>query len=157
MSKALSSIPIFEDSRNKKHDEWVELIDDLGAREMESGLVQLIGLLLTRMHARLGGNLDQLTEYVVNNAAAWAFPEVAGERCPRARGRALKDWERHLATLDTAFSAFRRGRCARRPDRGRARHDPSIFALAPTATASKTDHARASEVGASHAKPPHLG
>ncbi|WP_244480180.1 hypothetical protein [Methylobacterium sp. Leaf465] len=94
--------PIFEDTKNKKHDEWVGLIEDLGAREMESGLVQLIFSLLTRMHRRLGGNLDQLIDYVVNNAAAWTFPEVAGEKADK-RERALNEWERHMATLDTAI------------------------------------------------------
>ncbi|KYB45459.1 hypothetical protein AB664_07760 [Brucella anthropi] len=34
--------PIFEDTQNKKHDEWGGLIEDLGAREMESGLIQLM-------------------------------------------------------------------------------------------------------------------
>ena len=94
--------PIFEDAKNKKHSEWVKLSEDLGAREMESGLVQLIWSLLKRMHARLGGNLDQLVDYVVNNAAAWTFPELAGEK-PEKRERALKEWERHMATLDTAI------------------------------------------------------
>jgi superfamily II DNA/RNA helicase len=94
--------PIFEDAKNKKHDEWVGLFEDLGAREMESGLVQLIFSLLRRMHARLGGNLDQLIDYVVNNAAAWTFPEVAGEKADK-RERALNEWERHMATLDTAI------------------------------------------------------
>jgi len=69
---------------------------------MESGLIQLIWSLLNRMHARLGGNLDQLIDYVVNNATAWTFPEVAGEK-PEKRERALNEWERHLATLDTAI------------------------------------------------------
>ncbi len=94
--------PIFEDTRNRKHDKWVGLIEDLGAREMESGLIQLIFSLLSRMQARLGGNLDQLIDYVVNNAAAWTFPEVAGEEVDK-RERALKEWERHMATLDTAI------------------------------------------------------
>lgn len=94
--------PIFEDTKNKKHDEWVGLIEDLGAREMESGLVQLIFSLLTRMHKRVGGNLDQLIDYVVNNTAAWTFPEVAGEKADK-RERALNEWERHMATLDTAI------------------------------------------------------
>ncbi|OJU31263.1 MAG: DEAD/DEAH box helicase [Alphaproteobacteria bacterium 65-37] len=94
--------PIFQDAWNKKHDEWVGLIEDLGAREMESGLIQLIFSLLNRMHARLGGNLDRLVDYVVNNAAAWTFPEVAGEKADK-RERALNEWERHMATLDTAI------------------------------------------------------
>jgi hypothetical protein len=93
---------IFEDAKNKKHNEWVGLIEDLGAREMESGLIQLIASLLRRMHARIGGNLDQLIGYVVNNAAAWTFPEVAGEKADK-RERALNKWERHMATLDTVI------------------------------------------------------
>ncbi|KAK43491.1 hypothetical protein BG58_32115, partial [Caballeronia jiangsuensis] len=93
--------PIFEDANRKKHDEWTGLIEDVGAREMESGLVQLIYSLLVRMHARVGGNLEQLIDYVVNNATAWTFPEIAGEKADK-RDRALKEWERHLATLDTA-------------------------------------------------------
>lgn len=94
--------PIFADVRNRKHDEWVHLIEDLGAREMESGLIQLIFALLTRMHARIGGNLDHLVNYVINNAAAWTFPEVPVEDVDK-RARAQKEWERNLATLDTAI------------------------------------------------------
>ncbi|MDR8335428.1 DEAD/DEAH box helicase, partial [Acinetobacter baumannii] len=33
--------PIFEDVNNRKHNKWVNLIEDHGAREMESGLIQL--------------------------------------------------------------------------------------------------------------------
>jgi hypothetical protein len=88
---------------------------------MESGLIQLIAALLTRMSARVGGDLNQLTEYVVNNAAAWTFPEVARER-PEIRERALADWERHIATLDTAIpQSHRRERHPGRRDRGCAR------------------------------------
>ena len=54
------------------------------------------------MHARIGGDLNQLVDYVVNNAAAWTFPEIANEE-PKDRERALADWERHVATLDTAI------------------------------------------------------
>jgi len=94
--------PIFDDVQNRKHNEWVGLIGDLGARDMESGLVQLIYSLLIRMHARLGGNLEQLIDYVVNNAAVWTFPEVAGERADK-RERAFDEWKRRMATLDTAI------------------------------------------------------
>lgn len=93
--------PIF-DGIAKKQRNWVELISDLGARDMESGLVQLVGALLSRMHARIGGDLNQLIEYVVNNAVAWAFPDVANEQ-PADREVALAKWERHVATLDTAI------------------------------------------------------
>lgn len=92
--------PMFDDIAKKRRN-WEELITDLGAREMESGLVRLVAALLGRMRERIGGDLDQLVEYVVNNAAAWTFPEVANEK-PEDRARAFADWERHIATLDTA-------------------------------------------------------
>ena len=99
--EGLVLFPIFADADNEKHDEWVGLIEDAGARQMESGLVQLIFALLMRMHARLGGTLDQLVQHVVNNAEAWAFPELPRENREK-RARALKQWQRHIATLDTA-------------------------------------------------------
>ena len=68
---------------------------------MESGLVRLVVELLKRLHALHGGDVTQLVEYVANNAAAWTFPEVAGES-PTARERALAAWEEQLAMLDTA-------------------------------------------------------
>ena len=73
-----------------------------GSREMESGLVRLVLELLVRMHKRTGGYLQQLVEYVVNNAAAWTFPEIPREK-PEDRERALSTWQRHVATLDTAI------------------------------------------------------
>ena len=93
--------PMFDEIAKKRRN-WEALITDLGAREMESGLVRLVAMLLTRMRSRIGGDLNQLVEYVVNNAAAWTFPEVANEK-PEERERALADWERHVATLDTAI------------------------------------------------------
>jgi len=93
--------PMFDDIAKKRRN-WEALINDLGARNMESGLVQLVAVLLSRMRARIGGDLSQLVEYVVNNAAAWTFPEVANEK-PENRERALTDWEQHVATLDTAI------------------------------------------------------
>jgi superfamily II DNA/RNA helicase len=93
--------PMFDDIAKKRRN-WEALITDLGAREMESGLVRLVATLLLRMRARIGGDLNQLVEYVVNNAAAWTFPEIANEK-PEDRERALADWERHVATLDTAI------------------------------------------------------
>lgn len=92
--------PMFDEVPKKRRN-WESLINDLGARNMESGLVQLVAVLLSRMNARIGGDLNQLVEYVANNALAWTFPEVANET-PEERGRALADWDRHVATLDTA-------------------------------------------------------
>jgi hypothetical protein len=70
---------------------------------MESGLVQLVVTLLRRIHRKLGQPpLEQLIEYVLNNAAAWEFPELAGEAAEvQERERTL--WRNHLAWLDTAI------------------------------------------------------
>lgn len=93
--------PMYNNAQNKRW-HWEGLINDLGARDMESGLVQLVVLLLNRMWAQIGGELDQLIEYVVNNAVAWTFPEIANEK-PEVRERALANWEQSVATLDTAI------------------------------------------------------
>ena len=100
--EGLVLFPIFEDRRNQKHNEWVELIENKGARDMESGLVMLLSSLLLRMHKRIGGDLNQLMEYVVNSAVAWTFPVVVGEKLAN-EDRARKDWERNIATFDTAI------------------------------------------------------
>jgi superfamily II DNA/RNA helicase len=93
--------PIF-DSAARRLQQWEGLIADLGAREMESGLVRLILALVVRMYRRVGGTLEQLIDYVTNNAATWRFPELPNEKA-EDRERALADWERHVATLDTAI------------------------------------------------------
>lgn len=48
---------------------------------------------LRALRARIGGDLNQLIDYVVNNAAAWTFPEIANEK-PEDRERALSEWEK---------------------------------------------------------------
>ena len=93
--------PMFDRIKQRRRD-WEALITDASAREMESGLVLLVGALLNRMNDHIGGDLAQLMEYVVNHAEAWTFPEVAGERS-NDRADALARWERHVATLDTAI------------------------------------------------------
>jgi superfamily II DNA/RNA helicase len=93
--------PMFDDIVKRKQ-KWEGLINDQGARKMESGLVLLIIALLSRMHVRTGGDLAHLVDYVVNNAEAWTFPEVLNEKT-EDRERARAAWEWHVATLDTAI------------------------------------------------------
>ncbi|MGH6678710.1 MAG: DEAD/DEAH box helicase, partial [Bradyrhizobium sp.] len=93
--------PIFDNAARRLR-QWEGLIADLGAREMESGLVRLLLALIVRMYRRVGGTLEQLIDYVTNSAAAWTFPELPNEKA-KDRERALADWERHVATLDTAI------------------------------------------------------
>lgn len=93
--------PMFDEVARKRLN-WESLISNVGAREMESGLVRLVAALLSRMHVSIGDDLAQLVEYVANNAQAWTFPEIANES-PEDRERALAEWERRVATLDTAI------------------------------------------------------
>lgn len=94
--------PIF-DQHAKRLRDWEELIDELGSREMESGLVRLVLSLLQRMHHKLGRPpLDQLVEYVMNNAEAWTFPELPREK-PEEREIERARWDTFLSTLDTAI------------------------------------------------------
>jgi superfamily II DNA/RNA helicase len=94
--------PIFDDHANRLAN-WEGLISELGGRDMESGLFRLVFTLLLRMYHHLGQPpLAQLIEYVVNNATAWDFPAIAGEKAETTayeRGR----WAVHMATLDTAL------------------------------------------------------
>jgi superfamily II DNA/RNA helicase len=95
--------PIF-DNIEYRLARWEELIADLGAREMESGLLRLVVTLLLRMYASLGRPpITQFLEYVLNNAAAW-------QECPILPGEQLEDyeqaqgqWDGHVAMLDTAI------------------------------------------------------
>jgi Helicase conserved C-terminal domain len=94
--------PIFDRHAERLRD-WERLIQDLGEREMESGLVQLVATLLQRMFVRLGRPaLNQFLEYVLNNALAWEFPELPGES-PEERERQRTLWRNHLTWLDTAI------------------------------------------------------
>jgi RAD3-like DEAD/DEAH box helicase/helicase-like protein len=94
--------PIF-DNHGKRSAQWEGLIADLSTLQLESGLLRLVGTLLARMHKSLGKPpMQQLAEYVLNNADAWTFPEDPHEN-PEERARALSDWNRHIATLDTGI------------------------------------------------------
>ena len=96
--------PMFDDVAKKRRN-WEALITDLGAREMESGLARLVcDAFVAACAPGSVATFNQLVDYVVshNNAAAWIFPEIANEE-PNDRERALAEWERHVATLDTAI------------------------------------------------------
>lgn len=99
--EGLVLFPIFERYAPQLR-QWQELIDDARTREMESGLVRLVVSLLSRMADRTGEPYENLTDYVLNNAQAWDFPEVAGETAD-TRARKLDDWNGYVTTLDTAI------------------------------------------------------
>lgn len=94
--------PIYDNQANRRA-QWQELINKTGTLYMESGLLRLVYTFLTRLNRSLGGpSFEDLLEYVVNNTAAWDFPEIEGEEAADHQ-RALRDWFQHLASLDTAI------------------------------------------------------
>ena len=94
--------PHFDDQARRVQ-QWETLIADQASREMESGLVRLVGTLLSRMHVLLGRPaMPQLMEYVLNNATAWTFADLPGEN-DEERERARREWQTHISTLDTAI------------------------------------------------------
>ncbi|MEJ1386236.1 MAG: DEAD/DEAH box helicase [Candidatus Sedimenticola sp. (ex Thyasira tokunagai)] len=100
--EGLVLFPIF-DKHNKRKKQWSKLINGMNDHELESGLALLVKKLLMRMHSCLEiSGIDNLREYVVNNAATWQFPELQGEPDDQ-KEQAEADWERNLALLDTAI------------------------------------------------------
>lgn len=93
--------PIFDQASRRRRN-WNRLIDNLHNRDLESGLVLLVSSLLQRMQKKIGTDSNRLTEYVLNNAEAWAFAEASAEN-QEEHQRALATWERQVEWLDTAI------------------------------------------------------
>ncbi|MGO2092102.1 MAG: DEAD/DEAH box helicase [Microbacterium gubbeenense] len=93
--------PIFTDiSRGRRN--WRELVENTTLRDMESGLLQLVVSLLSRMLAKLGvDDLDALLDYVAGTAA-WDYPDVGAETDEEAE-HARTAWRSQLASLDNAL------------------------------------------------------
>lgn len=93
--------PIFKDvSKGRRN--WRQLVEDTALRDMESGLLQLVVNLLTRMQQKHGlQHLDALLEYVAGTAA-WDYPEIATEGEDEAT-QSRTAWRSHLASLDNAI------------------------------------------------------
>jgi superfamily II DNA/RNA helicase len=100
--RGLVLYPIFDRPAQRIRD-WEELIEEVGSRQLESGLVRLVVTLILRMHESLGKpSIQQLAEYVLNNAAAWEFPELPNELA-ETREREFASWNGYLSSLDTAI------------------------------------------------------
>jgi superfamily II DNA/RNA helicase len=93
--------PAFNNHQQRLRD-WEKLISDSTSREMTSGLVRLLITLLQRMQRIIGDSLPQLVDYVMNNAGAWEFSVLASEK-HEDEARERRDWDRYIATLDTAI------------------------------------------------------
>src|ERR1700730_3515476 len=69
----------FYQSHTLRRMQWEALKAADAGREMESGLLRLVITLLQRMRLQLGVTYAALSEYVLNNAQAWDFPQLVFE------------------------------------------------------------------------------
>jgi superfamily II DNA/RNA helicase len=99
--EGLVLFPFFELDHERRL-QWETLIEEDGRLNMESGVLRLVVTLLQRMQQETGMNLEHLSEYVLNNVAAWNFPNLPSEE-PEVSMAQERQWHQHLATLDTAI------------------------------------------------------
>ncbi len=101
-TEGLVLCPMF-DHVVRRWSDWRKVTSEAESQEMESGLVRLVAMLMQRMYEKLGKpKLDELLEYVANNAAAWDFPEL-GHESPEQSVQASRRWQQRIASLDTAI------------------------------------------------------
>lgn len=74
--------------------QWQRLVDKHTERSLESGLVQLIAVLLNLFARKIPSGVDVI-EYVLNNSSVWTTPNWEPEE--------LEPWSRTLAILDIAL------------------------------------------------------
>lgn len=94
--------PMFDRIANRRSN-WQKVISDEYARKIESGLLQVVVALLMRLGQMLGiSALDELVEYVFNNAEAWSFRGLESEDEDKQKSE-REGWRINLASLDTAI------------------------------------------------------
>jgi hypothetical protein len=75
-------LPVFEATTNKTKQrvrEFQRLITDAQTRQLDSGIRQLIEVILKMLRDRLGLAADGLREYVLNQASTWVVPSSGEE------------------------------------------------------------------------------
>ena len=77
---------------------WNKVVSKAKHRDLTSGMLQLVSELCLRLATKTGFSLAELTEYVLNNAAAWDAP-LASKDEPNAP----VTWATQLACLDSAL------------------------------------------------------
>ena len=94
--------PMFDDIAKKRRN-WEALITDLGAREMESGLVAS-GLGATDADARAASAATSISSSTMSSTTPRPGPSPRSPtKSQKTASAPLADWERHVATLDTAI------------------------------------------------------
>ena len=100
--EGLVLFPIFN-NHDYRRSQWETLIGQASKHSLESGLFRLVVALIVRLSKALGlKETDDILEYIVNNAAVWDFPEIAGEGDDERETEA-QDWEKYITILDTAL------------------------------------------------------
>lgn len=99
--EGLALCPMF-DNIPKRRAAWKRMVESAKGKEMESGLLRLVGTLLQRMAQKHRPNdVDAMVAYLAGNAA-WSFPTLPGETLEVAQLERSR-WATFLTTLDTAI------------------------------------------------------
>ncbi len=94
--------PVFK-NHTRSRQEWSGLLAKEGGHDIESGLFELLMIFLKRLHVALGKpDIQELTDYVLNNSEAWDFPVVPREST-KTTNRYAAQWNQYLPVLDTAI------------------------------------------------------
>lgn len=94
--------PMFDNHR-KRRNTWDNLIKDTKNKNIESGLFQLVCLLLQRMYQHIKAkSLDDVIQYITNNANNLDFPAI-DEETDEVKSNAKRIWYEQIAILDTAI------------------------------------------------------
>ena len=97
--------PIYKDHKRNLR-KWRRFVKDDSGRNIQSGLFQLLFALLKRMCQRINPpSVENMIEYIANNAYAWEFPKLPRED-ENAADFEEKTWYKNLSHLDTAALAL---------------------------------------------------
>lgn len=99
--EGLVLMPMF-DRISGRRAAWKDMIESVKGKEMESGLIRLLGTLLQRMIAKhTPKNIDQMVAYLAGNAI-WDFPVLTTESAEFSELERSR-WDGFVTTLDTAI------------------------------------------------------
>lgn len=89
------------DRQEARLDDWSSLTDSKPPVALSSCIVALVMYLLVLMEELSGKRIDQVSEYVVNNASGWG--QLSEASMKKTNRRYAKEWNDHVSMLDLAI------------------------------------------------------
>lgn len=89
------------DRQEARLDDWSSLTDSKPPVALSSCIVALVMYLLVLMEELSGKRIDQVSEYVINNASGWN--QLSEASMKKTNKRYAKEWNEHVSMLDLAI------------------------------------------------------